>query len=417
MADILSTNWSETASDNTAAPPDGWPEGMARSAVNNAARELMGAIKRFINRACATRASVTTANDGSNLATAYQLDYTVPPPAYVQGQVFSFRADKACGAAPKLKVNALAQLSLFKATAGGVKALERGDIAQGQIVVCTYDTVAGGFIVTSMLAPAATGALPGDIRISASDTPGGGWLACDGRALSRTTYAALFAAIGTKYGPGDNATTFNIPDFRGRTLVGAEAMPGGTALPTNALRIGQGAPIPAGWAGGETAHVLTVAEMPAHAHGVTVNPSGLHQHSGATDAVGDHAHTGFTDAQGHHAHPAWTDVQGTHAHTLVVPGGVGVSAGGNNSFSGGTPTPAVTDSQGAHAHNVGMDAAGNHAHNIATHGAGAHAHNFTSGFAGTHDHSTAVQNTGGGAAHNNIQPSIAANVFIFSGVI
>jgi microcystin-dependent protein len=43
-----------------------------------------------------------------------------------------------------------------------------------------------------------------------------GWLLCDGRAVSRTDYASLFAAIGTAYGTGNGSTTFNIPDFRGR---------------------------------------------------------------------------------------------------------------------------------------------------------------------------------------------------------
>jgi len=43
-----------------------------------------------------------------------------------------------------------------------------------------------------------------------------GWLLCDGRAVSRTDYASLFASIGTAYGTGDGSTTFNIPDFRGR---------------------------------------------------------------------------------------------------------------------------------------------------------------------------------------------------------
>lgn len=57
-----------------------------------------------------------------------------------------------------------------------------------------------------------------------ADPPG--WLICDGRAVDRTIYAALFAAIGTSYGPGDGSTTFNIPDLRGRVAVG---------LGTNAL--------------------------------------------------------------------------------------------------------------------------------------------------------------------------------------
>jgi len=47
-----------------------------------------------------------------------------------------------------------------------------------------------------------------------------GWMKCDGRALSRTAFADLFAAIGTAHGSGDGATTFNIPDYRGRFLRG-----------------------------------------------------------------------------------------------------------------------------------------------------------------------------------------------------
>jgi len=49
-----------------------------------------------------------------------------------------------------------------------------------------------------------------------------GWLLCDGRAVSRTTYSALFAAIGTAWGVGDGSTTFNLPDMRGRFLRGVD---------------------------------------------------------------------------------------------------------------------------------------------------------------------------------------------------
>ena len=48
-----------------------------------------------------------------------------------------------------------------------------------------------------------------------------GWLFCDGSTVSRETYAALFAAIGTTYGSGDGTTTFLLPDFRGRVGIGA----------------------------------------------------------------------------------------------------------------------------------------------------------------------------------------------------
>lgn len=47
-----------------------------------------------------------------------------------------------------------------------------------------------------------------------------GYLVCDGRAISRTDYADLFMAIGTTYGIGDGATTFNLPDYRGSFLRG-----------------------------------------------------------------------------------------------------------------------------------------------------------------------------------------------------
>ncbi|MGI9308552.1 MAG: phage tail protein [Gammaproteobacteria bacterium] len=52
--------------------------------------------------------------------------------------------------------------------------------------------------------------------------PAGGWLLCDGSAVSRTTYAALFAIISDDYGAGDGSTTFNLPDYRGEFLRGVD---------------------------------------------------------------------------------------------------------------------------------------------------------------------------------------------------
>lgn len=49
-----------------------------------------------------------------------------------------------------------------------------------------------------------------------------GWLLCDGRAVSRSAYPKLFAAIATTYGPGDGRTTFGIPDLRARVVAGAD---------------------------------------------------------------------------------------------------------------------------------------------------------------------------------------------------
>lgn len=57
----------------------------------------------------------------------------------------------------------------------------------------------------------------------AADTPPEGWLKCDGSAVSRTTYSALFAKIGTKYGSGDGSKTFNLPNFIKRTFWGGSS--------------------------------------------------------------------------------------------------------------------------------------------------------------------------------------------------
>lgn len=62
---------------------------------------------------------------------------------------------------------------------------------------------------------------PGTVIANASATLPYGYLLCDGAAISRTTYAQLFTALSTTWGAGDGSTTFNVPDLRGRVVVGA----------------------------------------------------------------------------------------------------------------------------------------------------------------------------------------------------
>ncbi|MBF0331013.1 MAG: tail fiber protein [Candidatus Omnitrophica bacterium] len=89
-----------------------------------------------------------------------------------------------------------------------------------------------------------------------------GWLICDGRAVSRLDEALLFGVIGTTYGAGDGVTTFNLPDLRGRTVVGLDDMGSGLANTITDTRARV-----LGGILGEEKHQLTVAEMPAHSHG------------------------------------------------------------------------------------------------------------------------------------------------------
>lgn len=63
----------------------------------------------------------------------------------------------------------------------------------------------------------------GTISPFGSSTPPTNWLVCDGSAVSRTTYADLFAAIGTSFGSGDGSTTFNLPNLKGRVAVGIDS--------------------------------------------------------------------------------------------------------------------------------------------------------------------------------------------------
>lgn len=69
---------------------------------------------------------------------------------------------------------------------------------------------------------AASGIKAGTVAHFAASTAPAGWIKANGAAVSRTTYAALFLAIGTTYGAGDGATTFNVPDLRGEFLRGLD---------------------------------------------------------------------------------------------------------------------------------------------------------------------------------------------------
>jgi len=81
----------------------------------------------------------------------------------------------------------------------------------------TAGTVAAGDAVAAQIMPA------GAVSPYAGSAAPTGWLDCDGAAVSRTTYATLFAVVSTTYGVGDGATTFNVPDLKGRVPVGKEA--------------------------------------------------------------------------------------------------------------------------------------------------------------------------------------------------
>ena len=98
----------------------------------------------------------------------------------------------------------------------------------------TADISMGGNKLTSVGTPTAdndaankayvdSAFVTGGIVPYTSTTPPSGWLLCDGSAVSRVTYADLFAVISTTFGAGDGSTTFNLPDLAGRVIAGYSA--------------------------------------------------------------------------------------------------------------------------------------------------------------------------------------------------
>lgn len=175
--------------------------------------------------------------------------------------------------------------------------------------------------IPDIAAPAAAAEVPTGSFLptgkSAADT---GYLLCDGSAVSRTTFAALFAAIGTSYGVGNGSTTFNVPDFRGRFLLGKSASGTGSTL---------------GATGGNIDHVHT---GPSHTHGpsaLTIASSGAHTHvTGAPNeaaAAGIQAGSGGVAAANPHTH----NIASSGAHTHAVTGTTDASGTANT----GTANP------------------------------------------------------------------------------
>ncbi|MGI5849663.1 MAG: phage tail protein [Christensenellales bacterium] len=94
--------------------------------------------------------------------------------------------------------------------------------------------------------------MTGEITLWSAAAAPGGWLICDGSAVSRSGYAALYAVIGTTYGTGNGTTTFNIPNLKGRVPAGYSS----SDSSFNTL----------GKTGGSKTHALSVSEMPSHTH-------------------------------------------------------------------------------------------------------------------------------------------------------
>ena len=175
-----------------------------------------------------------------------------------------------------------------------------------------------------------------------STNPPSGYRWCNGGAISRTTFSALFAVVGTRFGNGNGSTTFNVPDLRSEFIRGANTMGG------NALSGGLGRTSP-GQTQGDTFESHNHSAVSASNHSHSVGSAGSHGHSVSVGAGGSH----------------------THSTPTGLTGGDSIRAFGTN--DDGSTSGSGTNSAGSHGHSGSAGAAGSHNHGN-TGGGGSHGH-------------------------------------------
>lgn len=248
----------------------------------------------------------------------------------------------------------------------------------------------------------------GQVTLFAGDTAPDGWLLCDGSNVSRTTYADLFAVIGTTYGAGDGTSTFGLPNLHQRFPRG-----------TNTANMGS-----TGGANTHTHNNPSTSNTGAHAHN---NPStgnaGAHSHNqGNTGSTNlNHTHGGnSTGNAGSHSHNTGNASAG---HTHGGPTSTGSVQGGAGSFhyfastvhghgsANSTSHSHNVSNTGSHSHNVGTSNSTNinHGHsNPSTSNTGSHAHSIGN-TGNTGDHSHSVGSTG---STSNVPPYVEMRYII-----
>lgn len=193
----------------------------------------------------------------------------------------------------------------------------------------------------------------GVIQMYVGDAEPGGWLFCRAQALSRATYAALFAVIGTKYGAGDGSTTFNLPSLQGRAPMGY--WPGGTWAQTMGGMVG-----------------AADSTLPSHTHN---GADHLHGFSGTTAGA---------NARHDHQEPSISVYQNTASPQFYI------------ALAGSGPLP------GAH-FDLSQLATGTDRQD--------HGHAF-SGATGAADRGLTTSAAGASATNTNISPSTVVNFII-----
>lgn len=242
-------SWSKTAANNASA--DGtinWAEGQAPSSVNDSARAMMARAAEYRDD---TAGNLLTA--GTSTAYTLTTNQVFDTFAHMDGQELSFIIHANNGAAPTLNVDGLGAIALY---ADG-NAIPAATLISGSVYTAVYRNASSQWRLKSFFVNPYNVPIGGGMIYFGATVPNASFAFPNGAAISRATYATLFALIGTTHGSGDGSTTFNLPDLTGRVPAMKEAV--ATRL-TTAVGGVDGATL--GAAGGSQSSTLVSANLP-----------------------------------------------------------------------------------------------------------------------------------------------------------
>jgi len=211
--------WSQTASaDATADSTINWAEGQSPSSVNDSARAMMAATAKYRDDIAG---GITTGGSATAYTVAsFQLFDTL---AHLSNQKIAFvphaTNTNAAGVDVTLNVDGLGVKPIRMAP--GI-AIPNGTLVLGTPYVVTYNHLDSAFYLQNMTNPYSI-PLAAGMDYWGTTAPNTSFAFPIGQAISRATYATLFAIVGTTYGSGDGSTTFNLPDKTGRVSAMKEA--------------------------------------------------------------------------------------------------------------------------------------------------------------------------------------------------
>lgn len=212
--------WSKTAANNDVADPTtNWRENQAPSTVNDASRSMMAALAKWRDDISGTL--VTAGTSTAYTVTTNQIITTRTG----HSPMLAIIPHVTSGASPTLNEDSQGALPIRGET--GV-ALDAGVLIAGTPYVVVLNAAKTEFLLHGYYTQPTSVPIGVMLPYVGSAAPSSLYALPYGQAVSRTTYATLFALSGTSFGAGDGSTTFNLPDIRGRTIFGQDNM-GGTA--------------------------------------------------------------------------------------------------------------------------------------------------------------------------------------------